>query len=194
MHGSGDSAGRKIGFEGPARAFEREGDQLDLSPFHGWIVFLHVVGVLLFVLAHGVSVAVLLRMRTERNPVALRALLDLSRTSLGAAGIGFVLWFVFGIVAGFSGNWWTSGKYWIWASLAIAIVITGLMTPLGRFYFNRVRTALGVDPKTGQLDPAFQVDGAVLEAAIDSGQSTFLAATGIIGLVVLLWLMVAKPF
>jgi len=167
---------------------------VDLSPFHGFIVFLHVVGVLLFVLAHGVSVAVLLKMRTERNPVALRSLLDLSRTSLGAAGIGFVLWFVGGVVAGFSGNWWTSGKYWIWVSLGIAIVITGLMTPMGRFYFNRVRTALGVDPKTGQLDPTVQVDGTTLEAAISSGQPTFLAATGIIGLVVLLYLMVAKPF
>jgi hypothetical protein len=167
---------------------------VDLSPFHGFIVFLHVVGVLLFVLAHGVSVAVLLKLRSERNPVALRSLLDLSRTSLGAAGIGFVLWFVGGVVAGFSGNWWTSGKYWIWVSLGIAVVITGLMTPLGRFYFNRVRTALGVDPKTGQLDPTVQVDGTAIEAAIASGQPTFLAATGIVGLVVLLYLMVAKPF
>ncbi len=75
---------------------------MDLSPFHGWIVFLHVVGVLLFVLAHGVSVAVLLKMRTERDPVALRTLLDLSRTSLNVAGVGFLLWFVGGIVAGFS--------------------------------------------------------------------------------------------
>ena len=167
---------------------------MDLSPFHGFIVFLHVVGVLLFVLAHGVSVAVLLKLRTERNPVALRALLDLSSRSLGAAGIGFLLWFVAGIVAGFSGNWWTSGKWWIWVSLGIAVVITGLMTPMGRFYFNRVRASVGVDSKTGQLDPTFQVDGTAVEAAIGSGQPTFLAATGIIGLVVLLYLMVAKPF
>ena len=167
---------------------------MDLAPFHGFIVFLHVTGVLLFVLAHGVSVAVLLKMRTERNPVALRALLNLSSTSLGAAGIGFLLWFVGGIVAGFSGNWWTSGKWWIWVSLVIAILITGLMTPMGRFYFNRVRTAIGVDPKTGQVDPTVQVDGSAVEAAIASGQPTVLAAIGIIGLVVLLYLMVAKPF
>jgi hypothetical protein len=133
-------------------------------------------------------------MRTERNPVALRSLLDLSRASLNSAGIGFLLWFVAGIVAGFSGNWWTSGTYWIWVSLGIAIVITGLMTPMGRFYFNRVRTAVGVDPKTGHLDPTVQVDGTAVEAAVASGQPTILAAIGIIGLVVLLWLMVAKPF
>lgn len=167
---------------------------MDLSAFHGWIVFLHVVGVLLFVLAHGVSVAVLLKMRTERDPVALRTLLNLSSTSLGAAGIGFLLWFASGIVAGFTGNWWTSGRWWIWASLVIAILITAVMTPFGRIYFNRVRSSLGIDPKSRTFDPTFQVDGSAVEAAIGSGQPTMLAAVGIIGLVVLLWLMMAKPF
>jgi hypothetical protein len=167
---------------------------MDISQFHGAIVFVHVAGVLLFALAHGVSVAVLLRMRSERDPIALRTLLDLSRRSLNVAGIGFLIWFLGGILAGFSGNWWTSGRYWIWASLVVAIVITGLMTPLGRFYLNRVRTALGVDPKTGLTDPAFQVDGAAVQAAIASGQPALIASIGIVGLAILLWLMMAKPF
>jgi len=167
---------------------------MDISGFHSLIVLVHVVGVLLFVLAHGVSVAVLLRMRTERDPVALRTLLDLSRRSLNAALGGFTLWFLGGILAGFSGNWWTTGTYWIWASLVIAIVITGLMTPLGRLYLNRVRTALGVDHKTGAHDPAVQVDGAAVEAAIASGRPALVAGLGISALLVLLWLMMAKPF
>lgn len=157
-------------------------------------MLIHVLGVLLFVLAHGVSAGVLLKMRTERDPATLRTLLDLSRSSLTAALIGFLLWFIAGVVAGFSGNWWTAGQYWIWASLVIAVVITGLMTPMGRIYFGRVRTALGVDPRTGKFDPAFQVDAAALDAALASGQPTVLAAIGIGGLVVLFWLMMAKPF
>jgi len=48
----------------------------DLSQFHGLIVIVHVLGVLLFALAHGVSAAVLLRIRPERDPAALRTLLD----------------------------------------------------------------------------------------------------------------------
>ena len=79
-------------------------------------------------------------------------------------------------------------------TLLLAIVLTGLMTPMGRFYFNRVRSAVGIDPKTNKFDPNIQVDGAAVDAAIASGQPAVLAATGIIGLVVLLWLMVAKPF
>jgi hypothetical protein len=167
---------------------------MDISQFHGAIVFVHVAGVLIFVLAHGVSVGVLLRMRSERDPTALRTLLDLSRRSLTGALIGLALWSLGGILAGFSGNWWTSGRYWIWASLVIAIVIIGVMTPMGRLYFNRIRAALGVDPKTGLTNPAFQVDGAAVRAAIASGQPALIASIGIVGLAILLWLMMAKPF
>jgi hypothetical protein len=167
---------------------------VDISRFHGLIVLLHVLGVLGFVLAHGVSAAVLLRLRTERDPQALRALLDLSRRSLIVAGIGFLVWFLSGVLAGFSGNFWTNGTYWIWASLAVSIAITLVMTPMGRFYLARIRTALGVDPKTGVTDPQIQVDSAAVEAAIASGRPGLLAALGIGGLAILAWLMIAKPF
>jgi hypothetical protein len=166
----------------------------DISGLHGPIVLIHVLGVLLFVLAHGVSVAVLLRVRTERDPASLRTLLDLSRRSLVWAAVGLIVWFLGGILAGFSGNWWTSGRYWIWVSLVVAVVITGLMTPMGRIYFNRVRTAVGVDPQTGAYDANAQADAASIDAALASGQPGVVAGIGIVGLVVLLWLMMAKPF
>ena len=166
----------------------------DLAPFHSLIVTLHVLGVVGFLLAHGVSAAVLLRIRSERDPSALRTLLDLSRRSVNVMSVGFLVWFLTGIAAGFSGSWWTSGRWWIWVSLAIVIVITGVMTPMGRFYLNRVREVLGVDPKTGAYDPMAQVDSAALESAIASGKPGLLAALGVLGLIVLGWLMVARPF
>ena len=167
---------------------------MDLSGLHGPIVVVHVLGVFLFLLAHGVSAAVLLRIQSERDPGALRTLLDLSRRSMNLTLVGFLLWFVAGILAGFSGNWWTSGRYWIWVSLVLAIVIVLLMTPMGRIYLNRVRESVGVDPKTGQAIPGFQPDGAAIAAAIGTGQPTVLAAIGVVGLAVIGWLMIAKPF
>jgi hypothetical protein len=166
----------------------------DLSQFHGLIVIVHVLGVLLFALAHGVSAAVLLRIRSERDPAALRTLLDLSRRTINLMSVGFLMWFVSGIMAGFSGNWWTSGRLWIWVSLVLVVVIAGLMTPMGRFYLNRIRTAVGVDPKTGAYDPTVQVDSAAVEAAVASGQPVLVATIGIAGLAVIAWLMMAKPF
>jgi hypothetical protein len=167
---------------------------MDLAPYHSWIVFIHVVGVILFLIGHGVSVFVAWRLRTERDVSAIRTLLDLSRRSIGLMSVGLVTWFLGGILAGFSGSWWTSGQLWIWASLALAIVVVGMMTPMGRFYFNRIRTAVGVDPRTNAADPNFVVDQGAVDAAIGSGNPMLLAALGIGALVILAWLMIVKPF
>jgi hypothetical protein len=166
----------------------------DLAPFHWPIVFVHILGVFLFLIAHGVSAAVMLRLRSERDPAAVRTLLDLSRRSFGVMTVGFLIWFFAGILAGFSGNYWTTGRYWIWASLAVAVVIIGAMTPMGRIYLNRVRAAVGIDAKTGAIDASAQVDPQALEAAIASGRPMLVASIGLIGLVVLAWLMMFKPF
>ena len=87
-----------------------------------------------------------------------------------------------------------TGTYWIWASLAIAIAIIIVMTPWGRIYLNRVRAAVGVDPKSGAVDPTFQVNQATLDAAIASGKPELLAAVGVGGVIVLAGLMIFKPF
>lgn len=168
---------------------------IDLAPYHELIVFIHIVGVFVFLLAHGVSAGVLFRLRVERDPAAVRTLVDLSQSSINAMSVGLALWFLGGILAGFSGNWWTSGQLWIWASLVIAIVVIGLMTPFGRFYLNRVRTALGIDPEGKPGQPiAADVDAAALDAAIRSGRPMLLAGVGLGAVVVLAWLMMFKPF
>jgi hypothetical protein len=167
---------------------------MDLAPFHLWIVWIHVVGVFLVLLGHGISAGVMWRLRTERDPVAVRTLLDFSRRSMTLMGIGALMWLVFGITAGFSGNYWASGSYWIWVSLAIAIATIILMTPFGRIYLNRVRGAVGVDPKTGTIDSAAVVDPVALDAAIMTGRPMLVAAIGVGTVVVLSWLMYFKPF
>jgi hypothetical protein len=167
---------------------------MDLTPYYSWIVFIHVVGVILFLIGHGVSVFVAFQLRTERDVASVRTLLNLSRRSLAAMSIGLVIWFLGGILAGFAGSWWTSGQLWIWASLVIAIVVVGMMTPMGRFYFNRIRSAAGVDPKTNTVDPNFVVEQGALDAAIASGNPMMLAVVGVGALVILAWLMIVKPF
>ena len=167
----------------------------DLAPFHAWIVFAHVLGVFLFLLAHGVSAAVLLRLRVEREPATVQTLVDLSSRSFAVMGIGAAVWFFAGVLAGFSGNYWTSGKLWIWVSLLVVVVVGGVMTPLGRSYLDRVRTVLGIEPRGRAGQPmAHNVDPQALEAAIMSGRPILLAAIGLGGLVVLTWLMMFKPF
>lgn len=169
-----------------------------MTDLHTWLVFIHVAGVLGFLIAHGVSAAAALRLRSERDPAAVRTLVDMSRRSMMIMSIGALVWLVAGIIAGFTGRggagWWTSGTYWIWASLVLAFVIIGVMTPWGRSWLNRVREAVGIDVKTGQVNPSFQVDPGTLDAAIRSGKPELLAAIGFGGFLIILWLMVFKPF
>src|SRR5437660_12228987 len=54
------------------------------SLLYQWWVFIHLVGVLGFLLAHGVSVSVLFSLRRERDPASIRALLPLSGQSTAA--------------------------------------------------------------------------------------------------------------
>src|SRR3972149_3229788 len=48
-----------------------------------WGGFIQVLGVMVFLLVHGISVGVSLRLRKERDPQRVRALLELSLASVG---------------------------------------------------------------------------------------------------------------
>ncbi len=167
---------------------------MDLTPYLGWIVFLHVISVFLFAAGHGVSLAVAFRVRAEREPSRVLAYLDLSSWSLNLAGIGLLGILVFGILAGIvAGDW---GGLWLWTSLVVFIVVGGAMTPLAAMPLNRIRLALG--QRIGRMkatdpDPvALPMDQVVpMLAAL---RPEMLAAIGGGGFVLILYLMMFKPF
>ncbi|MEX0790097.1 MAG: hypothetical protein WD178_04905 [Actinomycetota bacterium] len=72
---------------------------------HQWWVYLHLAGVFGFLITHGVSVAVTFRLRTERDPAKVQALLGLSSASLPGFYPSLALLLVGGVLAGFSGRW-----------------------------------------------------------------------------------------
>ena len=167
---------------------------MDLTPYVRWIVFLHVIGAFMFAAGHGVSMFVAFALRRERDRARMAALLDLSGTSLAVAGIGLLTVLVAGIVAGIVRG--SFGSLWIWVSLVALVVIGGLMTPLGSSYFNGVRAALG--QRTRNLKPAdpdpVPASDAELAAILASRRPEQLLTIGGIGFVVILWLMMFRPF
>ncbi|HEV8053531.1 MAG TPA: hypothetical protein VGP30_01745 [Candidatus Limnocylindrales bacterium] len=106
-----------------------------------WMVFLHVAFVLMFVLGHGVSAAVGLRVRAEREPARIAALVDLSRWSINFAGIGLLGVLITGVVLVIKADWFRIA--WPWVSIVLIVVIGGAMTPLARSYLDDVRLAVG---------------------------------------------------
>ena len=167
---------------------------MDLTPYYGWIVFLHVLGAFMFAAGHGVSMFVVFQARKERDRGKLAALLDLSGWSLGVAGIGLLLVLAFGILAGIVAGLW--GKGWLWASLALFIVIGIVMTPIGGSYLRTLRLAIGQRPRNAKPtdpDPVPASDGE-LAALQASNRPEILLVVGAGGFAVILWLMMFKPF
>jgi hypothetical protein len=163
---------------------------LDLYPA---VVFVHAVTILLFFIAHGTSMAIAFALKRETSPARVRALLDLSRFSLGVPVVVLVvLGLLTGILAGFMGGHW--GSAWIWISIVIFVAIGGLMTPLGTMRLKPMRAAAGMPAETGLPEAPPQENPDELRRLIEAWNPLPLAAMGLTGFIVILYLMMAKPF
>jgi hypothetical protein len=151
-----------------------------------WAVFLHILGALLFMLAHGASAAVVFRLRRERDPAAVRVLLGLSGMTIPAAYIGLLLLIVGGLWAGGSGGWFSAGAMWLWVSIGLLVVILAVMYSMLTPAFKRLRQTVG--------DGSAPVDQGALDQALAAPGPMIGAGLGLLGIVVILWLMVLKPF
>lgn len=158
-----------------------------------WLVFAHVLGAFAFVLAHGVSLVVTLKLRHERDPARVAAMLDLSRSTviITASAVAFLL--LSGIAAGFAGDYW--GRLWIWVSIAILVLLFLYMGFRGTKYHDALRHSVGsvgiYDHGVTEGPPP---DPAAMAQLLDSPRAMELAAVGGIGLVAILYLMAFKPF
>lgn len=158
-----------------------------------WVRFLHVFGAFLFVAAHGASMLVAFRLRSTRDRERIAELLQMSAYSLGLLYIGLLIMLVGGIVAGFMGNHW--GSLWIWAALGILTVVIVVMYMVATPFYGRMRAAAGIEgfvEKADRYKPPATPDQ--LEQLASSSRPFVLAAVGGIGMVVILWLMLFKPF
>jgi uncharacterized membrane protein len=152
-----------------------------------WIVFLHIAGVFGFLLSHGAAVAVLFRLRKERDRQAIQTLLELSSASMLGFYASIAVLLVAGIAAGFVGNWWR--MIWIWLSLGLFLAISVSMYVMASRYFRRIRTAAATRPSGAPM-----ASNEELDELLRSGRLPAIALIGYVGIVVILWLMVFKPF
>lgn len=159
-----------------------------------WLVFVHILAVFVFLLAHGGSASVAFRLRRESERARLAALLDMSGASQGVMYASLLVLLVAGIVLGFLGSWWRLG--WIWASLGLLILTAVGMYMRASLPFNRIRHAAGLpyfDGRRAQPASAPEGDEAV-KAAVASIRPAEVAAMGLLPIALILWLMMFKPF
>ncbi len=161
---------------------------------YGWVVFGHIVAVILAFTGHGVSAFAMFAVRRERDRVRLAAILDLSAGSLIVSSIGLLVAIILGIAAAIMGDHFA--KFWPWAAIAIVVVVIGTMTPFAGTPMNGVRKALGLKVYGDKPTDPPRIPGTdeELAAALARIRPEIPAVIGVVGIVVLAWLMRAKPF
>ena len=162
---------------------------------HNWLVFLHVLSAFAFILAHGGSAAVTVLLRRQTELERIRMLLELSESTHRATFLSVIAVLATGIVVGFTGNWW--GTAWIWVSLAVFLLVSVAMTFLGAYYFNQVHWAVGLPVVYGgrrRDAPEGPASPEEIAAVLDSWRPMAVSLIGVIGLGLIVWLMVIKPF
>lgn len=159
------------------------------------VVFLHVVAVLGYLLAHGVSASVSYAIKNERDVNRIRALLDISEKSYPSMFLTLLAILVFGLAAAFLNmTWWRFG--WIWVSLIVLVAIVVQMAVYGAAVFGEIRKATGipyrVKGKPFPAEPARSDEEVFVVTA--KVNPTLLLIVGYGGFAVIAWLMIVKPF
>jgi plastocyanin len=151
-----------------------------------WWVFLHLLGAFAFLVSHGVSVAVAFRIRSERDPKRVQALLGMSSASISAFYPSMAALLAGGIAGAFTANLWGYG--WIWASIALLVLVTAAMYAMARPAFRRLRLVTDA-----LVDGSQAVSAEEYDAALRAPRQMAVAWIGFVGLALILYLMVFKP-
>jgi Co/Zn/Cd efflux system component len=145
-----------------------------------WLKYLHLVGLAVFLLGHGVSAGTSLVLRRPLPDVLRGSLLQLSIRGNFASFPGLALLLITGVWMGFLGSWWHWG--WIWTAIGVLVVVMVAMSAQSVPY-HKAREAVGGSKPEGEI-----------EIELKRARPVVMAVIGSVGLVTLIFLMVFKPF
>lgn len=148
-----------------------------MATLYIWLKFIHILSVGGFLFVHGIAggTAFLLR-----GPVTgtTRSLLQASRITGQASYPFLVLVIITGVWMTFAGHW--SGQVWPWAALVILLVTIGFMGYIARPYYLAREASSGPDD--------------ALATRLTVARPELAAGVGVVAILVLVVLMVFKPF
>jgi len=153
-----------------------------------WWKFLHLAGLLAFLVSHGVSIFVLQRIRRiELDRSKITDLISFSGLTTRPMYISLGV-----LVAGGVGTGLTIHAFWqLWlvVSIAILVVTVALMTSIAAPYFKSITAACEVRPSGVPRKSDEE-----LSALLHSSRGTAINLIGAVGLLSILYLMIFKPW
>jgi hypothetical protein len=158
---------------------------------YNWLVFFHVFFGFALMLAHGAHAAAMLAFRTEKDPerslTFFNNVPDIKLVRYLAVLMGLA-----GFIAAFITPWWRQG--WVWASMVVYLIIAFVMYRYGAGYYGMIsgaaRQAIEAKRSNTNVEAALRK----FEEVRTSPQPMLVAAVGVAGLAIILWLMRFKPF
>lgn len=151
-----------------------------------WVV-LHILGVAAFLLAHGVSMFALYRLRAvDLDRTRIVDMIAFSGATSKPMYLSLLVLTAAGFVAGYQGKW--LDDWWIWISVGVLIGTTVLMTLVAKPYFKRISAACAMRPSGVP-----RTSDEELSELVRSPKVHLISAIGVGGLAIIIWLMVTKP-
>ena len=165
-----------------------------LLKFVPWLIFLHSLSAFTFFLAHGTSVAMAFKIRTETNFERIRAMLDLSASTVMIMFYSFLAMGLTGLILPFIMKLWNRG--WIWASIVLMVIVFFRMVMMTETRYKLLRKLIGLPYMQGTKEfpaepPSSQSE---VEAQLKKMPVGELVIVGYVIPMFVLWLMVFKPF
>ena len=154
-----------------------------------WIVNLQVIVLFLVSIPNAGAIFLTYKLRERKEPAGIYAgysfMVDQNTRNLR---ITFSLIIVTGMIAGFISPWWRQG--WMWTALGVMILLWILMRRIGSRYLTAV-DAIAEAALKNKDNPSNTKFRSVLKAR---REPELLSAISVIGGLIIMWLMMFKPF
>ena len=159
-----------------------------------WLVFFHILAALTFFLAHGSSAAMAFKVRKETDFARIRAMLDLSWSTMILMGVSFLVMGLTGIILPFLIRIWNKG--YIWLSIVLMLVVFIHMAMFNETHYKQLRRMVGLPYMKGnkQLPAETPASPEEVAALLNKTSTTTLVVVGYLIPAIVLWLMIFKPF
>ena len=157
---------------------------------YNWVVYLHVLAVFVFLVQHAVDVLVTFKLRQQTEPEGIYATYSfMLNNNTRNLRITYLAIIATGAIAGVITPWWRQG--WMWTALGVMILIWIIMSRLGPIYLTAVDTIAEEAMKNKADLTAIEKFKNALKAR---REPEIMAITSVLGLLIILWLMMFKPF
>jgi len=159
-----------------------------------WLVFVHILAAITFFLAHGTSAAMTFKIRNETDFTRIRAMLDLSWSTMILMGVSFLIMGLTGLILPFLIHIWNRG--YIWLSIVLMLFVFIYMAMFNETRYKQVRRLVGLPYMKGNKELPAEPSSSPEEVAevLKKTSVTSLVVVGYVIPAIVLWLMVFKPF